>query len=203
MPIREWLGIHHHGAHVGRHRHRIEQPPGGEPSAEQQVQQFTQQQDSQDPQQAQQQQQAQAEYERLNEEHDLEVALALSQSDSDARRVHWSEEHELDAAKRQSLVLASSMGQTEALSYKLWDSDSLDYQDVVTDGFYDLHGDFSPELERDVFPSLAALRALKLNPGDKREQHYLSPGSCSRFVDRKQDCALTRAPVLHSTSRDG
>lgn len=46
---------------------------------------------------------------------------------------------------------------------------SLDYQDVVTDGFYDLHGDFSPELERDVFPSLAALRALKLNPGDKRE----------------------------------
>lgn len=123
MPIREWLGIHHHGAHVGRHRHRIEQPPGGEPSAEQQVQQFTQQQDSQDPQQAQQQQQAQAEYERLNEEHDLEVALALSQSDSDARRVHWSEEHELDAAKRQSLVLASSMGQTEALSYKLWDSD--------------------------------------------------------------------------------
>ena len=46
---------------------------------------------------------------------------------------------------------------------------SLDYQDVVTDGFYDLHGDFSPELERDVFPSLAALRALKLHPGDKRE----------------------------------
>ena len=46
---------------------------------------------------------------------------------------------------------------------------SLDYQDVVTDGFYDLHGDFSPELERDVFPSLAALRALKLHVGDKRE----------------------------------
>ena len=46
---------------------------------------------------------------------------------------------------------------------------SLDYQDVVTDGFYDLHGDFSPELERDVFPSLAALRALKLHSGDKRE----------------------------------
>ena len=123
MPFREWLGIHH-GGHVGRHRHRIEQPPGGEPSAEHQVQQFTQQQDSQDPQQAQQQQQQQqAEYERLNEEHDLEVALALSQSDSDARRVHWSEEHELDAAKRQSLVLASGRGQTEALSYKLWDSD--------------------------------------------------------------------------------
>ena len=108
---------------MGRHRHRIQQPPEGEPSAEQQVQQFTQQQDSQDPQQAQQQQQQQAEYERLNEEHDLEVALALSQSDSDARRVHWSEENELDAAKRQSLVLASGRGQTEALSYKLWDSD--------------------------------------------------------------------------------
>ena len=58
-----------------------------------------------------------------------------------------------------------SSGRADALSFKLWDSDSLDYEDAMADGAFDLRGSFPEVLAPDgspaLFPSLAQLRALR------------------------------------------
>jgi hypothetical protein len=40
---------------------------------------------------------------------------------------------------------------------------------VICDGFYDVWGDFPEIVERDEFPTLAALRHVQLFEGDPRE----------------------------------
>lgn len=42
-------------------------------------------------------------------------------------------------------------------------------RDVICDGFYEVWGDFPEIVERDEFPTLAALRHVKLFEGDPRE----------------------------------
>lgn len=58
-----------------------------------------------------------------------------------------------------------SSGRADALSFKLWDSDSLDYGDAMADGAFDLRGSFpevpAPDGSPALFPSLAQLRALR------------------------------------------
>jgi hypothetical protein len=44
-------------------------------------------------------------------------------------------------------------------------------RDVICDGFYDVWGDFPEIVERDEFPTLAALRHVQLFEGDPREVH--------------------------------
>ncbi|CAL8464074.1 g3609 [Coccomyxa elongata] len=109
------------------------------------------------------------------EENQLDIAVALSQSASEADRASEDavrEEDDVARAKRLSLTPGQASSAAEALSCKLWQTECLEYEDVVCDGLYDPWGSF-PELhpfERShVFPSLADLKAIEFHEGDSRE----------------------------------
>ncbi|BDA49200.1 probable serine/threonine-protein kinase SIS8 [Coccomyxa sp. Obi] len=109
------------------------------------------------------------------EENQLDIAVALSQSASEADRASEDavrEEDDVERAKRLSLTPGQASSAAEALSCKLWQTECLEYEDVVCDGLYDPWGTF-PELhpfERsNVFPSLADLKAIEIHEGDSRE----------------------------------
>ncbi|KAK9918746.1 hypothetical protein WJX75_006516 [Coccomyxa subellipsoidea] len=109
------------------------------------------------------------------EENELDIAVALSQSASEADRASADavrEEDDVARAKRLSLTPGQASSAAEALSCKLWQTESLEYEDVVCDGLYDPWGDF-PELQPNecsrVFPSLADLRAVQSRENDTRE----------------------------------
>ncbi|GFR40685.1 hypothetical protein Agub_g1276 [Astrephomene gubernaculifera] len=95
------------------------------------------------------------------------------------------EEQEVDYALVQSVVeqavrqvratsSAASLGRPrstgEVVSRKFWQEESLGYGEVITDGFYDIHGDYPEVCEgADEFPSLADLRKVRTSEGDVRE----------------------------------
>ncbi|KAL3133959.1 hypothetical protein ABBQ32_008406 [Trebouxia sp. C0010 RCD-2024] len=104
-----------------------------------------------------------------SEEHELQVALALSQSVKDASTTRTrSEDEDLAAAKRQSLHMVSKGSRAEALSYQYWDSNCLNYDDRVCSNFYDIWGDFMEATQNEqVFPTLTALKRLGASPDDR------------------------------------
>eukprot|EP00884_Botryococcus_braunii_P009129 jgi/Botrbrau1/18217/Bobra.53_1s0074.1 len=120
------------------------------------------------------------------EQFEFETALALSKTaEEEARAAASSEDTAIARAKRLSLQPVCCGGKAEALSYKLWDTDSLDYSDLIVDGLYDICGDFdefrSPE-GRPTFPTLLDLKSLKPGPDDMREAVEVNrdrdPGLC-------------------------
>ena len=151
---------------------------------------------------------------------DLAVALAASAAlaAADAREAATAGDDDAEAAavataKRLSLAAAAGpAARADALSFKLFDSDSLDYCDGVCDGVYDVHGDFGPELAPThvggasatappvtFFPSLADLKKLRLPPTDRR---------AAVVVDFAQDTALAAvdaaaAAALAAAAADG
>ena len=150
---------------------------------------------------------------------DLAVALAASaaQAAADAREAAGAGDDDAEAAalataKRLSLAAAAGpAARADALSFKLFDSDSLDYCDGICDGMYDVHGDFGPELAPvhvggggsgppvTFFPSLTDLEKLRLPPTDRR---------AAVVVDFAQDAALAAvdaaaAAALAAAAADG
>ncbi|GLC38611.1 hypothetical protein PLESTB_000452300 [Pleodorina starrii] len=108
-----------------------------------------------------------------SEEQALSIALAQSVADQAA----W-QAARASGSQHQS-VLKRSAG--EALSKQLWQDGSLDYGDVITDGFYDIFGDFPEVCEGPhEFPSLEHLRKVRTGAGDVREvvvvDHELDQG---------------------------
>jgi hypothetical protein len=99
---------------------------------------------------------------------DLAAALAASAAEAAA------DEEAAAVAAATALSLTATAGaaaRADALSYKLFDTDCLDYGDAVCDGVYDVRGAFGGGGRGGGgahFPSLAALRALALDPGDSR-----------------------------------
>ncbi|KAK9808194.1 hypothetical protein WJX73_007130 [Symbiochloris irregularis] len=126
---------------------------------------------------------------QAQEDYEYHIALALSQSANDANLALAQQDAEnlADVTRRSlsPLITGRSTGQADALSFKLWDSDCLDYADKVCDGVYDVRGDF-PELSGpvrvDCFPMLADLRTIEPNSDDPREvvvvDHDTDPGLC-------------------------
>ncbi|KAL0045398.1 hypothetical protein WJX82_005613 [Trebouxia sp. C0006] len=110
-------------------------------------------------------------FEIASEEHELQVALALSQSANDATATRTrSEDEDLAAAKRESLHIVSHSSRAEALSYQYWDSNCLNYDDLVCNNFYDMWGEFQEATSSEqACPTLSALKRLGANTQDNRE----------------------------------
>lgn len=110
-------------------------------------------------------------FELASEEHELQVALALSQSANDATVTRRrSEDEALAAAKRASLHNVSNCTRAEALSYQYWDTNCLNYDDLVCNNFYDIWGEFPEAAESgQKIPTLAALKRLGSSANDNRE----------------------------------
>ncbi|DBA75450.1 TPA: hypothetical protein ACH3X1_010707 [Trebouxia sp. C0004] len=110
-------------------------------------------------------------FEIASEEHELQVALALSQSANDATATRRrSEDADLAAAKRESLHIVSHSSRAEALSYQYWDSNCLNYDDLVCNNFYDMWGEFQEATSSEqACPTLSALQRLGANIQDNRE----------------------------------
>ena len=63
---------------------------------------------------------------------------------------------------------------------------SLNYEDKVVDGFYDLWGEFTQASDGNrQFPSLEALRRIRLPPGDRREVSNLPLVAGSKRLHRE------------------
>ncbi|GLI69747.1 hypothetical protein VaNZ11_014425 [Volvox africanus] len=110
-----------------------------------------------------------------SEEQALSIALAQSVADQAA----WQAARASGSSQAHQVILQRSAG--EALSKKLWQDDSLGYDDVITDGFYDVYGDFPEVCEHyNDFPCLEFLRQVRTGAGDVREvvlvDHELDQG---------------------------
>ncbi|KAI8475823.1 MAG: sterile alpha motif and leucine zipper containing kinase AZK [Monoraphidium minutum] len=68
-----------------------------------------------------------------------------------------------------SFALGAGSATALELSEKYWGACRLGYGDATCDGFYDVSGDYPEIVERDEFPTLAALRHVQLFEGDPRE----------------------------------
>ncbi|KAK4277346.1 hypothetical protein QN277_015359 [Acacia crassicarpa] len=101
----------------------------------------------------------------LEEEFQLQLALAISASDPDVRKDP--ESAQIDAAKQMSLGSAASVTDTEGLvqfqSLRYWNYNVIDYEEKVMDGFYDLNGFSSNLIERGKMPLLVDLQTASLS----------------------------------------
>ncbi|KAI9118291.1 hypothetical protein K1719_010623 [Acacia pycnantha] len=101
----------------------------------------------------------------LEEEFQMQMALAISASDSDVRKDPDSAQ--IDAAKQMSLGCQTSVTDTEALvqfqSLRYWNYSAIDYEEKVMDGFYDVYGITSNLVERGRMPLLVDLQTTSLS----------------------------------------
>ncbi|XP_054797805.1 probable serine/threonine-protein kinase SIS8 [Prosopis cineraria] len=106
-----------------------------------------------------------ADFNLLEEEFQLQLALAISASDTDVRKDP--ESAQIDAAKQMSLGCAASVTDTEALvqfqSLRYWNYNVIDHEEKVMDGFYDLYGFSSNLAERGKMPLLVDLQTASLS----------------------------------------
>ncbi len=117
---------------------------------------------------------------------DLILALTMSLQERDvARKLANAESRNMASAKRQSIIdSVMGDGRQRALSYKLWEDNCLEYDDIVPDGFYDVWGDFGDVVPAaGDFPSLHELRSIPRIGDDPREvllvDHSADPGLCT------------------------
>ncbi|KAK7383316.1 hypothetical protein VNO78_28991 [Psophocarpus tetragonolobus] len=94
------------------------------------------------------------------EEFQMQLALAISASDSDRRDT--AESAQIDAAKQISLGYSASLTDTQALvqfqSLRYWNYNVIGYDEKVMDGFYDVYGVTSNLVERGKMPLLVDLQ---------------------------------------------
>ncbi|KXZ44278.1 hypothetical protein GPECTOR_70g509 [Gonium pectorale] len=79
---------------------------------------------------------------------------------------------EQQANSRQNRPASNSAPATkpgQALSHKFWRDQCLGYGEVITDGFYDIYGDYPEICDDNEFPSLDQLRRVRIAEGDVRE----------------------------------
>ncbi|KAI4337136.1 hypothetical protein L6164_015585 [Bauhinia variegata] len=101
----------------------------------------------------------------LEEEFQMQLALAISASDPDVRKDP--ESAQINAAKQMSLGCAASVTDTEALvqfqSLRYWNYNVIDYEEKVMDGFYDVHGIPSCSFGRGEMPLLVDLQTASIS----------------------------------------
>ncbi|KAI4316529.1 hypothetical protein L6164_024506 [Bauhinia variegata] len=101
----------------------------------------------------------------LEEEFQMQLALAISASDRDVRKDP--ESSQIDAAKQMSLGCASSVTDTEALvqfqSLRYWNYNVIDYEEKVMDGFYDVYSISSCSFGRGKMPLLVDLQTASFS----------------------------------------
>ncbi|TKY57968.1 Serine/threonine-protein kinase EDR1 [Spatholobus suberectus] len=99
------------------------------------------------------------------EEFQMQLALAISASDSDRRDT--AESAQIDAAKQISLGYSASLTDTQALvqfqSLRYWNYNVIGYDEKVMDGFYDVYGVTSNLVERGKMPLLVDLQTAPVS----------------------------------------
>ncbi|RDX80324.1 putative serine/threonine-protein kinase SIS8, partial [Mucuna pruriens] len=99
------------------------------------------------------------------EEFQMQLALAISASDSD--RHDTAESAQIDAAKQISLGYSASLTDTQALvqfqSLRYWNYNVIGYDEKVMDGFYDVYGVSSNLVERGKMPLLVDLQTAPVS----------------------------------------
>ncbi|PON56349.1 Mitogen-activated protein kinase kinase kinase [Parasponia andersonii] len=101
----------------------------------------------------------------LEEEFQVQLALAISASDPDSREE--SESAQIDAAKRISLgcsaPVADNKAHVDILSLHYWSYNVVNYNEKVVDGFYDVYTISSNSLAQGRMPLLADLQVLSVS----------------------------------------
>ncbi|XP_021907744.1 probable serine/threonine-protein kinase SIS8 [Carica papaya] len=101
----------------------------------------------------------------LEEEFQVQLALAISASDPDTRQDP--ETAQIDAAKRISLGCSPSDTDTNALveflSLRYWSYKVINYDEKVVDGFYDVYGITSHSISQGKMPSLVDIQAASIS----------------------------------------
>ncbi|BFG18147.1 hypothetical protein CerSpe_044210 [Prunus speciosa] len=104
-------------------------------------------------------------YNFLEEEFQVQLALAISASDPDSR--DDPDSAQIDAAKRISLGCPATVTDTQApfeiLSLRYWSQNVVDYNEKVVDGFYDVYGMTSNSLRQGKMPLLVDLQAVSVS----------------------------------------
>lgn len=105
-------------------------------------------------------------YSFLEEEFQVQLALAISASNTDVR--DNSESEQIKAAQRLSLGRALTRVRctdydAESLSRRYWDYNVLDYEERILDGFYDVYGGSYDLTSQDKLPSLAELQQIPVS----------------------------------------
>ncbi|XP_044471861.1 serine/threonine-protein kinase EDR1 isoform X3 [Mangifera indica] len=105
-------------------------------------------------------------YNLLEEEFQVQLALAISASHPDVREE--AESVQIDTAKRMSLGCRSaSVTETDALveflSLRYWSYNAVNYDEKLVDGFYDVYGITSNSVTQGKMPLLVDLQALSLS----------------------------------------
>ncbi|KAL2317910.1 hypothetical protein Fmac_031786 [Flemingia macrophylla] len=102
------------------------------------------------------------------EEFQMQLALAISASDSD--RHDTAESAQIDAAKQISLGYSASLTDTQALvqfqSLRYWNYNVIGYDEKVMDGFYDVYGVTSNLVDRGKMPLLVDLQTAPVSDVD-------------------------------------
>ncbi|KAL5559267.1 hypothetical protein UlMin_035478 [Ulmus minor] len=121
----------------------------------------------------------------LEEEFQVQLALAISASDPDARE--GSESSQIDAAKQISLGCSASVTDSRALvdilSLNYWSYNVVNYNDKVVDGFYDVYAISSNSFAQGKMPLRAELQVMSVS--DNADYEVI-------LVDRMVDHELRR-----------
>ncbi|KAJ0031864.1 hypothetical protein Pint_12953 [Pistacia integerrima] len=122
-------------------------------------------------------------YNFLEEEFQVQLALAISASDPDVREE--AESAQIDTAKRMSLGCRSaSVTDTDALveflSLRYWSYNAVNYDEKIVDGFYDVYGITSNSVAQGKMPLLVDLQAVSLSDNFDYEVIFVN-----RLVDPK------------------
>ncbi|XP_050264116.1 probable serine/threonine-protein kinase SIS8 isoform X4 [Quercus robur] len=108
---------------------------------------------------------AEVDFNLLEEEFQVQLALAISASDPDSREDP--ETAQIDAAKRISLGGSASISDNQALvkflSPRYWSYNVVNYHEKVMDGFYDVYGITSNLDTQGTMPLLVDLQAINIS----------------------------------------
>ncbi|KAF6152243.1 hypothetical protein GIB67_005897 [Kingdonia uniflora] len=117
-----------------------------------------------------------ADYNFFEEEYQVQLALAISASDSDGREDP--ESVQIKAAKRMSLAVPRSFvaGETlvEFLSLRYWNYNVVNYEEKVMDGFYDVYGINPGSTMQGKIPLLVDLQATSISDDIDFEVIYVN-----------------------------
>ncbi|KAJ9537392.1 hypothetical protein OSB04_030125 [Centaurea solstitialis] len=94
----------------------------------------------------------------FEEEFQMQLALAISVSSGSPSEPD-AESAQIKAAKQRSLGCSPSESLIEFLSLRYWSNNVVNYDEKVTDGFYDVYGITSNSVSQGKMPSLVDLRA--------------------------------------------
>ncbi|KAL3676827.1 hypothetical protein R1sor_026775 [Riccia sorocarpa] len=107
------------------------------------------------------------------EEYQVQIAMALSVSNSYLGNsvVNEAEKAQIEVAKRISLGLSPSSGNSQAdiVSYRYWAGNMVDYDETIPDGFYDVSGVLKESLLSERMPLLSDLTKMPVSETSKIE----------------------------------